>query len=90
MAQPIPENDIKVYVTVIAEYRADGRIIPLTIAWDMDGAEREYTIDRVVDIREAPSQRAGGHGTRYTIQIKGKETYLFYEKFAQKWFVERR
>ena len=73
----------KVYVEVTARFDVEGRITPLCIHWE-DG--RNYEIDRVLDVRRAASLKAGGQGIRYTVQIKRKTTYLFYE--SPKWFVE--
>ena len=85
---------IKVYVAVAAEFDADGRIIPTMITWE-DGTK--YEIDRVTDIRQAAAMKAGGQGDRYTVQINGHQSYLFFERSASltgnnigRWFVERR
>ena len=85
---------IKVYVAVAAEFDADGRIIPTMITWE-DGTK--YEIDRVTDIRQAAAMKAGGQGDRYTVQINGHQSYLFFERNASmtgnnigRWFVERR
>ena len=75
----------KVYVAVTARFEPDGKLIPLSIAWE-DGAE--YIIDRVLDVRRAASLKAGGAGIRYTISIGRTETFLYLEE--DKWFVERR
>lgn len=87
-------KDVKVYVPVETEFGADGRMTPRTIVWE-DGTR--YEIDRVVDVRQAAAQRAGGQGDRYTVRIGGKQSYLFFERFAGRsganigrWFVERR
>jgi len=45
-------------------------------------------VDRVLDVRPAASLKAGGAGTRYTVRIRGRQTYLFREE--DRWFVERR
>ena len=57
----------KVYVAVRADFRDDGVMLPREITWE-DG--RRYEIDRVTDIRQAPSLKAGGQGDRYTVMIK--------------------
>ena len=75
----------KTYVAVVARFEADGALRPLEIIWE-DG--RVYSVDRVLDVRQAASLKAGGHGIRYTCRIAGRETYLFLEK--NRWFVERR
>lgn len=87
-------QNIKVYVAVAAEFDADGCIIPTMITWE-DGTK--YEIDRVTDIRQAAAMKAGGQGDRYTVQINGHQSYLFFERNASmtgnnigRWFVERR
>ena len=85
---------VKVYVPVDVRFDENGRMLPHFITWE-DG--HRYEIDRVTDIRPAPAQRAGGQGDRYTIWIKGQQSYLFFERCATvtgcslgRWFVERR
>jgi hypothetical protein len=73
----------KVFVTVLAEHDTIGRCKPLSITWE-DG--RIYEIDRILDVRQAASLKAGGIGIRYKCRIMGKETYLFDEE--GRWFVE--
>ncbi len=73
----------KVYVSVVAEFDPEGKVTPLSITWE-DG--RIYPIDRITKKIRAASLKAGGQGIRYTVEIGGRETFLFYEKL--KWFVE--
>lgn len=73
----------KVFVDVIAQFSKAGTILPLSITWE-DGTV--YEIDRVLDVRQAASLKAGGMGIRYACRICGKHTYLFYED--PRWFVE--
>ncbi len=87
-------NPLKVYVGVKADFRADGIMIPREITWE-DG--RRFEIDRVTDIRQAAALRAGGHGDRYTICVRGRSSFLFFERSWQRcgnyigrWFVERK
>ena len=47
---------------------------------------KKYEIDRVADVRQAPSLRGGGLAIRYTVKIRGKEVYLFEDE--GRWFVE--
>jgi hypothetical protein len=51
-----------------------------------------YGIDRIIDIRPAASLKAGGAGLRYTVRVRSRETYLFYEqeRDGAKWFMERK
>jgi hypothetical protein len=74
----------KTFVRVTAEHDESGRVRPLVLTWT-DG--RRYTIDRVTDVRQAPSLKGGGLGIRYTCRVGGREVYLFCDE--GKWFVER-
>lgn len=87
-------ESIKVYVPVLAAFAADGKMIPRRIRWE-DG--EVYEIDKVLDCRPAAALKAGGQGDRYTVQIGGKQSYLFFEHNTDvsardigRWFVERR
>lgn len=73
----------KVYVEVVLKQDVDGNKRPLSIKWT-DGTV--FDIDRLKDVRPASSLKVGGYGTRYTVYILGRETYLFEER--NKWFVE--
>lgn len=77
----------KQYIDVFVLYRADGRIIPMSIEWT-DGSR--YIIDSVIDVRRAASLKCGGTGIRYTIKIQGKQRMLFFEDMPdkQRWFLE--
>ena len=90
MASPNP----KVYVAVKAEFNEEGIMLPRELTWE-DGTR--YEIDRVLDIRQAAAMKAGGQGDRYTVRIKGKQSYLFFERSTNqtgnqlgRWFVERK
>lgn len=73
----------RVYVEVAAIFTPEGQVMPRQIRWE-DG--RLFPIDRVVDIRKAAATKAGGCGLRYTVRIRGKQTYLFLDE--DRWFVE--
>lgn len=73
----------RVYVNVVAEHGADGRVRPLIVEWE-DGTR--FEVDRLLDVRRAAATRAGGHGLRYTVRINGHETYIFDDE--GRWFVE--
>ena len=90
MVSPNP----KVYVAVKAEFNEEGIMLPRELTWE-DGTR--YEIDRVLDIRQAAAMKAGGQGDRYTVWIRGKQSYLFFERSTNqtgnklgRWFVERR
>lgn len=87
-------NNIKVYVAVTAKFNSDGVLMPIDLTWE-DG--EVFEIDRVTDIRQAAAMKAGGQGDRYTIWVRGKQSYLFFERNCSltgnnlgRWFVERR
>ena len=87
--KPYMENDCKVYVSVITAIDANGSIKPLSFTWE-DG--KSYEIDKIIDVRPAASLRAGGAGIRYTIRVRTREVYMFWEevKGIHRWFMERR
>ena len=69
-------------------------MLPREITWE-DG--KKFEIDRIIDIRQAPALKAGGQGDRYTIMVKGNQSYLFFERSTNltgnvigRWFVERK
>ena len=82
-------SDCKVYVDVNEDRLKDGRLIPLSFVWD-DG--RRYEIDKVLDIRQAASLKAGGAGLRYTVRVRNREAFMFLEEEGgiHKWFMERK
>lgn len=73
----------KATVEVTALFDMEGKITPLSVRWK-DGTE--YEIDRILDVRKAASTKVGGIGTRYTVMIRGHQTYLWFEDPC--WFVE--
>lgn len=73
----------KVYVRVISETDESGKISPISVIWE-DG--RSYSVDKIVDVRRACAIKVGGTAMRYTVNIEGKQTYVFFED--GKWFVE--
>lgn len=46
----------------------------------------DFQIDQILYKCRATSKKVGGGGIRYTVMIKGKESFLFHE--GDKWFVE--
>lgn len=86
--------EAKVYVQVNADFNTDGVMLPRELIWE-DG--EKYVIDRVVSICQAAARKAGGQGDRYTIEVRGHKSYLFFERVPQltgnvigRWFVERK
>lgn len=73
----------KAYVSVNVDIDKEGCIYPRFIRWQ-DGLI--FQIDQVLYKCRAASKKVGGGGTRYTVMIRGKESYLFHE--GDKWFVE--
>ena len=94
MMQTTTAKPIKVYVAVKTDFAADGTMLPREITWE-DG--ERFEIDRILDIRQAAAMKAGGQGDRYTIWVRGKQSYLVFERSSSltgnnlgRWFVERR
>ena len=84
----------RVYVDVNARFNAAGSLIPIDLKW-VDGTV--FEIDKVTDVRQAAAMKAGGQGDRYTVWIRGKQSYLFFERSGAlsgnvlgRWFVERK
>jgi len=78
------------YIKVLILVESDGKMQPRIIIWK-DGTR--YKIDRVVDVRPAHADKAGGQGDRYKVIINGKERYIFFEHPSDpdetgRWFVE--
>ena len=87
-------SQAKVYVDVIAAFSEDGNLFPRRLRLE-DG--REYSIEKILDVRPAAALKAGGQGDRYTVLINGHQSYLFFERSPNingtnlgKWFVERK
>ena len=87
-------DNAKVYVGVSASFEADGRMFPKALTWE-DGTV--YEVDRVLDICQAAAMKAGGQGDRYTVSIRGQNSYLYFERNSEisgnklgRWFVVRR
>ena len=72
----------KRFVPVTVRFDKEGKCRPLEIEFDRD---HHYHVDKLLDVKRAACQEVGGVGTRYTVRIQGKETYLWEEK--GKWFV---
>ena len=75
----------KAYVSVNLDVDKEGVFYPRLIRWD-NGLV--FQIDQILYKCRASSKKVGGGGIRYTVMIKGKETFLFRE--GETWFVEAR
>ncbi len=73
----------KVYVDVSLDVTKDGSVRPRKLVFE-DGTI--YYIEQLKHVCHAESTKVGGIGTRYTVMIRGHESYLFDEN--GKWFVE--
>ena len=76
---------MKTYVDVTVRNDKQENTHPLVMHWP-DG--RNFEIDRVQDVREAPALKAGGIGMRYKCRSMGREVNLFFDAYDGKWFVE--
>ena len=73
----------KAYVSVNLDVDEEGTLHPRFIRWE-NGLI--FNIEQVLYKCRASSKKVGGGGIRYTVRIKGKESFLFHE--GDKWFVE--
>ena len=73
----------KAYVPVTLDVDKEGTILPRIIWWD-NGVI--FQIEQILYKCRATSKKVGGGGIRYTVMIRGKESFLFHE--GDKWFVE--
>lgn len=71
----------RVDVAVDVHFDIDGKMLPSAMTWE-DG--RVFMIERVLDVRQAASLKAGGQGIRYLCRILNKQIYLWFEN--PKWF----
>lgn len=76
---------IKTYVEIFAKFDTDGNIYPKELIWK-NGIR--FTIDKIIDVSPCASFKCSGFGTRYTVMIKRKPTYIFLEE--NRWFVENK
>ena len=73
----------KAYVSVNVDGDEEGCVHPRYIRW---GNGLIFQIDQILYKCRAASKKVGGGGIRYTVLIRGKESYLFLE--GSKWLVE--
>ena len=83
---------IRQYIDVDVSFDPDGRMRPRMLTW-LDG--NRFEIDRVMDVRPAHAEKAGGQGDRYKVKVRGKDKELYFEHnpdissmFVGRWFVE--
>lgn len=78
----------KVYVSLVLRVGTDGSMYPIELLWE-DSAR--YAVDKVMHVFPSPPQHVGGAGTqKYECLIEGNRRDLYYEKDANRWFVEKR
>ena len=73
----------KAYVSVNVDVDKEGVALPRLIRWDNG---QVFNIDQILYKCRAASKKVGGGGIRYTVLIRGRESFLFRE--GEKWFVE--
>lgn len=74
----------KVYVEIIAKFKG-GKIYPISIIWNNG---KEYTIDKILDIKRVAATNVGGVGLKYTCRIRNKEVNIWLDE--NQWFLEVR
>ena len=73
----------KAYVSVNVDVDKEGVALPRLIRWDNG---QVFNIDQILYKCRAASKKVGGGGIRYTVLIRGRESFLFRE--GENWFVE--
>ncbi len=73
----------KAYVSVNMDVDEEGAIRPCLIRWK-NGVV--FPIEQILYKCRATSKKVGGGGIRYTVLIRGQESFLFQE--GDRWFVE--
>ena len=74
----------KNYVSVLVEFNEVGCKKPKLITLN----DKVYEVSKVVEVKNSASLKVGGIGERYKIKINNTETFLFYERETERWFVE--
>ncbi len=69
-------------IKVKALMKETGEILPLSIVWENDN---EYEIDRILDVRPAPS-KSGGFALRFQVKIRGQIRFLYLDEYV--WFLD--
>ena len=75
---------VKRYVTVNADYMADGTVCPHSVT--LDG--RIYLIDRVIKVDQTQNNGSIKGRRRFHIVVRGNETNLFLEN--ERWYVGKK
>lgn len=77
----------KIYVGMVLFVDTEGNSKPVALEWTNGN---RYEISKVLDRRYAPPKYVGASPTlRYTVLIQGREKVIYFEKFRNKWFVEK-
>ncbi|MDF2570208.1 MAG: hypothetical protein K0R55_1812 [Sporomusa sp.] len=74
----------KLFVNITAQHDINGVITPILLNWENG---RVFPIDKILDVRQAASIKAGGQGMRYTCMVASKQVYLFCDD--GRWFIEK-
>lgn len=82
---------MRTFIRVLGAFDPAGNLKPVKI--DVPG-EGVFSIDRVLGMRTMQSTKAGGVGYRYSIEIKGRQSYLYFEPSEElkgnnigRWFI---
>ena len=70
------------YIGVTVRFDADGRITPLQVRWT-DG--RSWQVEKVLFREGFPLAGEQRSGVRFTVEVKGQEKLLFYNR--ERWYV---
>jgi hypothetical protein len=68
----------KQYLKVIAEYRTNSTIRPLSFWWE----DEHVTIDQVMNVLPMASTKGGGNAWRYNCKAQAKTFMLYNNKYC--------
>lgn len=74
-ARTHPHMDGSGFIEVIADYRVDGEVIPVSVVVD----EQYYDVDEIVRITPMTTTKSGGRSMRYDLIICGRPHCLYFE-----------
>ncbi len=74
----------KIPINLIANFTEKGIVYPITFLYD----EKEYKIEKTLNIEEAISRKSGGLGIRYTVKVKNTIIYLWLINSC--WYLEQK
>lgn len=77
------EETRRVYVDMIVDYKPTGEMVPISFIWE---DSREYSVGKVINVRQGHSLKAFTSGSRYLCQKGMRRYYINYD--GEQWYIE--